>query len=540
VTSLPYSAIGASPFAIEFAQDSPRVMPFFNNAANRAALADVRCRQGASRSRLVDLARQSMGLLPLSSAIEENLQALSSTKSVVAITGQQVGFMGGPLYTVLKIASTVAAAQELSHGLGRAVVPMFWLEDNDHDAAEAGTAALPDASGTAVEARLWNGDAARLAVHRRTITGEDVQRVHQATGVLYGQEAQAAAQRVHSAYAEGSTWSDAMMAMLHPYLQHWGVIAVRGSHVISSGMHAPIVMAECNHPGRMAALVAERNTLLEGRGYKPQASVGHYSFFVEVNGLRHRPVAEGNAVRVGQETWTLDALQNFVATHPHLCSPGVLLRPIIQDALFPTIVNIVGGAEAAYHAQIGECYSAAGVAQPLTWMRHSATIVDHRTERLMTKSGLTVQDVIRPMANIERDIIAATSANVIPDVSQSPLSVAWREAAISIDPTLGGAVAAAEAAIGKALEQLAGKMRSALKRKSGEALDRVRTVAGTIYPLETLQERVTPMAWFEARLGIDTFRKIAEAITAKPRASHQVMYVADVDSVTESNNNRTT
>lgn len=523
MTSLSYSTVGASQFTIDFAAQRQSLAPLFNNNADLHSLAQVRAGQGASRRRLDDLCRQAFGTLPISPAQEQQLAALASTSSVVAITGQQVGFLGGPLYTVLKIASTVAAARQLSEQLGRQVIPMFWLEDNDHDAAEAGTATMPDVAGNAVIVRLWDGDPERKAVYRRTVSAHDVQRAQQAAELLHGQCANAATERIRAAYYEGASWSDAMMSMLYPYLAHWGVLALRGSHVIASGMHGPIIRAQAERPGSMAAQVAQHDAMLESLGYKAQASVGDYPFFVEVDGMRHRPITDAAGVRVGGELWTHEQLVDVVTRQPSRCSPGVLLRPVLQDALLPSIVNVVGGAEAAYHAQLGNTYRAQGVERPLVWLRHSATIIDQRTQRLMAKSGLTLQDVLRPLADVERDAVAAAASNVIPDVEQRPLLEEWREAAATIDPTLQGAVAAAEAAIGKALEQLAGKMRSALKRKHAEQLDRVRTVAGTVYPTETLQERVTPMSWFEARLGYDTFRKIAEAITAHDRDSHHVV-----------------
>lgn len=528
MTSLPFSSIGASSFLRDMAAGRPETLRLFHTPHNRRTFAEQRSSQGASRRRLAELCRQAVGTLPLSALQESRLVALGTATSVIAITGQQVGFLGGPLYTLLKIASTVAAARELSQSLGLDVVPMFWLEDNDHDAAEAGAATLPDVAGVAVNVRLWDGGPERRAVHRRVISADDTHRVEHAANLLHGSFANAAAERVRHAYSAGTSWSDAMMAMLHPYLAEWGVLAVRGSHVVASGLHAPIIQHEAAHPGAMASLVAEQDSHLTTLGYKPQATVGEYSFFVEVDGVRHRPIAEDGMVRVGAELWTADQLQAWVAAHPEWCSPGVLLRPLLQDALLPTIVNIVGGAEAAYHAQIASCYDAHGVTRPMTWLRHSATIVDQRTQRLMEKASLDILDVLRPWADVERELVSDMAADIIPDVSQRPFLDEWKTAAEGIDPTLRAAVGAAEAAIGKALEQLAGKMRTALKRKHSEMVDRRRVIAGVLYPTDTLQERVIPLAWFEARLGYETFRKIADAVVTAERTMHHVVLVGDL------------
>ena len=52
-------------------------------------------------------------------------------------TGQQAGFLGGPLLTLVKAIATVKAAALYSEQLGRPVVPIFWIAGDDHDFEEA-------------------------------------------------------------------------------------------------------------------------------------------------------------------------------------------------------------------------------------------------------------------------------------------------------------------------------------------------------------------------------------------------------------------
>ena len=59
------------------------------------------------------------------------------------ITGQQPGFLGGPLLTIYKIATAVALARRET-AAGRPTVPVFWLGDDDDDLREALDPALWD------------------------------------------------------------------------------------------------------------------------------------------------------------------------------------------------------------------------------------------------------------------------------------------------------------------------------------------------------------------------------------------------------------
>jgi len=60
-----------------------------------------------------------------------------------AVTGQQVGLFGGPLFAVLKAISAVRLADEATQQ-GVACVPVFWLATEDHDLAEVNHATFRD------------------------------------------------------------------------------------------------------------------------------------------------------------------------------------------------------------------------------------------------------------------------------------------------------------------------------------------------------------------------------------------------------------
>ena len=81
-------------------------------------------------------------------ASDATLASISRLRAgaVAVVSGQQVGLFGGPLYSVLKAASAVQLAAELS-SKGVDAVPLFWLATEDHDLAEVNQVALPAANG---------------------------------------------------------------------------------------------------------------------------------------------------------------------------------------------------------------------------------------------------------------------------------------------------------------------------------------------------------------------------------------------------------
>ena len=52
------------------------------------------------------------------------------------VTGQQLSWYGGPLYTFFKLMSAIQWSKRLSETTGKTVIPVFWLADEDHDYKE--------------------------------------------------------------------------------------------------------------------------------------------------------------------------------------------------------------------------------------------------------------------------------------------------------------------------------------------------------------------------------------------------------------------
>jgi len=96
-------------------------------AERRARVADVLERQnrkwGATEATLASIERFRQG-------------------AVACISGQQVGVLGGPLYSVLKAASALQMAEEVT-AQGVAAIPVFWLATEDHDLAEIASVTIP-------------------------------------------------------------------------------------------------------------------------------------------------------------------------------------------------------------------------------------------------------------------------------------------------------------------------------------------------------------------------------------------------------------
>src|SRR5206468_944890 len=70
--------------------------------------------------------------------VRDEVESWARGESVALIAGQQVGFAGGPLYTLAKIASLLKLKRQF-----KSATVFFWLATEDHDFDEAATLSIP-------------------------------------------------------------------------------------------------------------------------------------------------------------------------------------------------------------------------------------------------------------------------------------------------------------------------------------------------------------------------------------------------------------
>src|SRR4029079_2484543 len=113
----------------------------------------------------------------------------------------------------------------------------------------------------------------------------------------------------------------------------------------------------------------------------------------ELDGGRVPIKYEAGQFVVGAEAVPAPEMVARARAHREAFSPSVLLRPLVQDTLFPTVCYVAGPNELAYLAQLRGVYEAFGVPMPLVYQRATATIVDANAMRFMTRNAVTLESL---------------------------------------------------------------------------------------------------------------------------------------------------
>ena len=147
-------------------------------------------------------------------------------------------------------------------------------------------------------------------------------------------------------------------------------------------------------PGETVQLAALAGSDLAARGYHAQVHAQDDSLALfHLDRRRRRAIRQqdgsfvvGDAAVRRRRRWSSRRRER-----PAGFSPNVLLRPIVQDTLFPTICYVAGPNELAYLGQLRGVYEQFGVPMPLMYPRASATLLDSAALRFLTKYKLPLE-----------------------------------------------------------------------------------------------------------------------------------------------------
>jgi bacillithiol biosynthesis cysteine-adding enzyme BshC len=230
---------------------------------------------------------------------------------------------------------------------------------------------------------------------------------------------------------------------------------------------------ELSAPGRTASLAARAGSALVSQGYHSQVQVadeGLALFRIDEAGRRTIRQENGRFL-VGDQAYAAAALMREASERPGSFSPNVLLRPIVQDTIFPTACYVAGPSELAYLGQLREVYDHFGVPMPLMYPRASATLLDSAALRFMQKYGLSLE-ALQPQddrtlnALLEAQIPSAVEDS-LKNADQTIEAAMERVAAAvgTLDPTLQGASKSTLGRMQHDLGALHGKIIQAAKRR---------------------------------------------------------------------------
>jgi len=252
-------------------------------------------------------------------AAAARLERVRASGGVVVTTGQQPGLFGGPVYTWSKAMGALAFADALEAATGIPTAPVFWAATDDADFLEASYTVIARIGGAErLQQRTVPPSGTPMSLAPLGDVSSELAALTAACGSAADPRPLAA---VSSAYTENATVGGAYVALLRAQLEHLGIAVIDASHPCVLTATAGVTRDALRLGRDVERALAQRTEALRAAGYEPQVEdMPGLSLVFGRFGTTKRRLALDE--RVG------DAVP---------LTPNVLLRPIVEHAILPTV-----------------------------------------------------------------------------------------------------------------------------------------------------------------------------------------------------------
>ncbi|MBI2149087.1 MAG: bacillithiol biosynthesis BshC [Acidobacteria bacterium] len=428
--------------------------------------------------------------------------------AVALIAGQQPGLFTGPNYTILKTVTIIKLAKALEQA-GVPAVPVFWIAAEDHDYEEIEWASVLDRDANLRQVRVDLSNPESSPVGLLSLHEDVNDAVSACLAGLPESEFMGQVRGIlESSYKPASSPVDAFARMMAQLFHGTGLIIANPLDDELRRLAAPTLAQVVRQNSDIRSAVLARSRALSEAGYHEQVKVdARFTGLFAYRGKSRQPL--------GPEEVGADAP----------LSANVLVRPAIQDTLFPTAAYVGGPAEIAYFAQAGAVYETLRRPMPPVFPRISATVLEARAARALKKYGMEFLDVFRGREFMKRKAVASVQGAELFDEVRGRLSAeleSLRAPLNAVDPTLAGALDTSRQKVLYQVETLRTKFVNAEARRN-EMLERhLETIGNSFFPEKKLQERVINITSFLARYGFGFIGRLEEALSLDSR-EHQVV-----------------
>jgi bacillithiol biosynthesis cysteine-adding enzyme BshC len=448
-----------------------------------------------------------------------NIDLLLNENTVAIITGQQVGLFSGPLYALYKTLTALKLAERLSQQYpDYNFVPVFWLEGEDHDIEEVSSFELFNSSNELLRLQYQYEDKTgrkNIGAVGELIFDDSIVTLFESLrqSLLPTEFSPKVIELFETAYQKGMTFSRAFIHLFSVLLEDSGLIFFDPHNLATKKILTPIFEHELKNISRTCQLIVAQSELVEQQ-YHAQVKPRSVNLFIFHNGGRYalEPHPDGFSLKGTRKTLSVDEVLGFLHADPNLFSPNVVLRPICQDYLFPTLAYVAGPSEVAYFAQFKLLYEHFGIPEPIIYPRASVTIVEERIRKVIDKFNLRIEDFFGDIDLLKGRVASTISdfkveelfSNTFGTVSESLTSL--KGGLESIDPTLVPAMENTLTRMQAALNTLKEKTIAAQKRQHDISLRQLDRVSINLFPHSNLQEREMNLIYYLNKYGLEFLR----------------------------------
>jgi len=430
------------------------------------------------------------------------IQSLGDENTFTVTTGHQLNLLGGPLYFLYKIISTINLAKELKKKYPKnKFVPIFWMATEDHDFEEINHFNFQN------KRFQWTQETSGSV---GALSTSELSEFMEVFSSVLGNSSQALELKalVKKAYLGHSNLADATRYFVHALFGSEGLVIIDGNDAALKRLFIPQITSELTNQQAFTS-VSETNQQLTAIdvAYKIQVNPRELNLFYLKENLRERIVKKDATYSVLNTDieWGLAAILEEVKSHPERFSPNVIMRPLYQETVLPNLCYIGGGGELAYWLQLKSYFEAEYIQFPILLHRNSVLLISEKQHQKLEKLKISVSDLFQDKQALIQSQIKKISTLPIDFSSQKEQLKQQFEHLYTIasqtDKSFKGAVSAQEKKQIKGLDALEKRLLKAEKKAHKDYIDRLEALHLELFPNGGLQERITNFSEFYLEHG---------------------------------------
>lgn len=473
---------------------------FYDEAFKNEEIIHEKLKSYTNRNEVAKLIKKSCANIIFSENQKLHLEILSKDNTLVVVTSLNPYFLGGPLSISYKILTTIFLARKLSEKFpSYNFVPVIWIEDNDHDCIKPFQVTLLNNNFEIVNLPL---DGKRLSQWRNSISNYlifehliNFLEIHIQTNE-YSEKNPPLSKFLMNLYKSETSLTKTFIQILHHLFKDYGLLFLISSDCRAQNSFAQILYKEIENFGASYAIIEQANRLLENKGIvvKSKNSLSNLFFHFEDKRVKLEWNSTKKKFILNEYEIGLSEILNFFERNSEKFSPNVLLRPICQDFILPTIAFVQSSSEIVFFAQLKELYQWHNVVMPAVSPRHSISIIPKRYSNLLNTE--TFFYFLKPKEHFEEELynqyrnssiqskIQVLEKNIIQNYES------LKEIGTYVDRTLNYTAEIHIKNSKEAIDKYINKIYRAEKRKILHENKELITLNTLLYPNDTLQERI--------------------------------------------------
>jgi len=458
----------------------------------------------------------------------ELARRLKDPATRVVVTGQQPGLFGGPLYTLSKAVAAVQWAERLQRQSGEPTVALFWMATEDHDFAEVASATFlgPD---DPLTVDLGEDSSPLMPVGMRSLGHGVESTLAQLREAFPGDRSEEWFDTLARWYRPDARFGEAFARLLVRLLGERTPLIVDSMLPQLKEAQSPLLRRLVERRTEVAEGLARREAAITGHGYDLQVAPQPTAapLFLLRGGERRRIewADEGFRLRGLDAVETVDTLLETIDENPGAVSPGVQARPLLQDAVFGTALQVLGPGELSYMPQVAPLYELLDIPAPHVALRPQMLVIDRRQEGWQGELGVSWEALTAPEFDADKLLAERAGGDPVQPVAaevdhllrglEGPLT--------ELDPNLGSPLNKTRDHVERGLETLSGKARAAMARRDEIAAQRLQSLRQLCRPLDSPQERKICCAHFPAKYGDGFVQAVEEQLGLEAAWLHLVV-----------------